>query len=105
MVILVSAELSIDNKSEYLIILRNVTKDSDAYTYIKPKICLEDGRVDMKAFMKRYENKATQQEQNNGANNILENLVYGHKRAMFFFIFQQNAKCDGYIRRIWKGTS
>ena len=37
--------------------------------------------------MKRYENKEAQQERINEANNILDNLVYKHERAMSFELF------------------
>ena len=94
-VTLVGPEFNIDRKTVHLIILRNVAEDSDAYTYIKPKIRQEDGRVDMEALMKRYENKATQQERINEANNILDNLVYKHERAMSFELFTSKTDQKG----------
>ena len=62
LVTLVTSQFDIDTKNIHLIIIRNVAKYSDVYTYIKPKIRLGDGRTDMKALMKRFENKATQHE-------------------------------------------
>ena len=39
-----------DRKLVHQIILRNIAEDSDAYTYLKPNIRMEDGRTDFKAL-------------------------------------------------------
>ena len=40
------------------IILRNISDESDAFTYVKPYIKKDDGRADIKALRSRYENVA-----------------------------------------------
>ena len=67
-VLLQGPEYTIDKRTVHQIIIRNVAEDSDAYTYIKPKVNREDGRADIKALENRYENPATKQERINAAN-------------------------------------
>ena len=86
-VVLEGPEYSIDRRTVHQIILRNVAEDSDAYTYIKPRINREDGRIDIKALKNRYDNQATQQGRINSANRILDTLVYKNERAMSFELF------------------
>ena len=38
------------------IITRNILETSHAYTYIKPRIRKDNGRVDMEALKDRYQN-------------------------------------------------
>ena len=80
-------EYNIDKKTVHQIILRNVGEDSDAYTYLKPRIDQEDGREDIKALFNRYDNQATQQERINTANRTLDTMVYKNERAMSFELF------------------
>ena len=54
---------------------------------MKPSIKKENGRVDIKALRKRYENQATVQERINEANQTLETLVCKNERALSFEIF------------------
>ena len=49
---------SMDALAVHGVILRNITESSDAYTYTKTNIRLDDGRVDIKALRARYENPA-----------------------------------------------
>ena len=42
------------------IITRNISENSHAYTYIKPKIKKNNGRIDIKALWARYHNLAMQ---------------------------------------------
>ena len=85
-------EYNIDELTVHLIILRNFADASDAYTYMKPSIKKENGRVNIKALHKRYNNQATVQERINDSNQSLETLVYKNERAMSFeMIFLQDA--------------
>ena len=92
---LTGPEFNIDKMTVHQIILRNVAEDSDAYTYLKPRIRDENGRTDIKALRLRYENQATQQEKINEANRILETLVYKNERAMSFELF--SSKLQGAV--------
>ena len=76
-----------DIATVHQIIVRNIAEDSDAYTYIKPKLRMEDGRKDYKALIERYENEAAQQERIHEANRTLENLIYRNERSMSFEVF------------------
>ena len=44
----------LDTLAVHGVILRNIAESTDAYTYDKPKIRLDDGRVDIKALRARY---------------------------------------------------
>lgn len=44
-------EYARDKATVHQVIIRNITKDSDTFTYIKPILRHEDGRRDMKALM------------------------------------------------------
>ena len=48
-----------DRKLVHQFILRNISEDSDAYTYIKSKLEKENGREDIIALRYRYKNIAT----------------------------------------------
>ena len=88
-------EYTIDRQIVHAIILRNVAEDSDAYTYIKPNICREKGRLNMISLKGRYENQATNQERINEANRILDTLVYKNERALTFELF--SSKIQGAV--------
>ena len=51
-----------DNLTVNYIILRNIADDSDAFTYLKPHIKKNNGRLDGKSLRKRYENAAMQEQ-------------------------------------------
>ena len=46
-------EYNIDKRTVHQIILRNFGEDSDAYTYLNPRIDQEYGREDIKALFNR----------------------------------------------------
>ena len=62
------------------VILRNIAESSDAYTYVKTNIRLDDGRVDIKALRVRYENPAMQDMHINEAKKTLSNIAYHKER-------------------------
>ena len=84
-----------DCTTVHQIIVRNITKDSDAFTYIKPHLKHENGRKHIKALLGRYESAAGIQERVAEANRTLQNLRYRNKRAMSFEAF--SAKMQGAI--------
>ena len=88
-VLLAGPEYTIDKRTVHQIIIRNVAEDSDAYTYLKPKVNREDGRVDIKALEGRYENPATKQERINAANRVLDSIIYKNERIMSFESFSR----------------
>ena len=65
-------------------ILCNISESSDAYTYVKTNIRLDDGRIDIKALRARYENPAMQDMHINEAKKTLANIPYRNERAMTF---------------------
>ena len=66
------------------VILRNIAEYSDAYTYVKIKIRIDDGRVGIKALRVRYENPAMQDMHIKEAKKTLANIKYRNERAMTF---------------------
>ena len=64
----------LDTLSVHGVILRNIAENSDAYTYVKTNIRLDDGRVDIKALKARYENPAMQDMHINEAKKTLANI-------------------------------
>ena len=66
------------------VILRNIAEYSDAYTYVKTNIRLDDGRVDIKALRARYENPEMQDMHINEPKKTLANIAYRNERAMTF---------------------
>ena len=56
-----------DSRVVHQIISRNIAEESDAYTYIKPNIRKEDGRVDYLALAGRYDNHASRETRINEA--------------------------------------
>ena len=73
-----------DNLTVHNIILRNIADSSDAFTYVKPHIKKDNGRLDVKLLRKRYENAAMQEQYINEAKITLESMTYRNERAMKF---------------------
>ena len=69
-------EFKMDSEVVHNIILKNISQDSDAYTYIKPHLKLKNGRSDILALRDRFENKGMLQERINQAEATLKRLVY-----------------------------
>jgi len=83
-----------DATTVHQIIIRNITEDSDAYTYVKPILKHENGRKDFKALINRYESQAGIQERISEAQKVLSQIRYRNERAMSFEAFSakiQNA--------------
>lgn len=76
-----------DRSTVHHIIIRNIAEDSDAYTYVKPRLRYEDGRRDVLALRERYQNAATEQERVTEARKVLDTLRYRNERAMSFEVF------------------
>ena len=62
LVVLEGTDYRIEKRTIHQIILSNVAEDSDANTYIEPRINKEDGSIDIKTLTTCYNNQATQQE-------------------------------------------
>jgi hypothetical protein len=73
-----------DRLTVHNIILRNIADGSDAFTYVKPFLKKDDGRLDIKALRGRYENAAMQEQYINEAKRTLETLTYRNERALKF---------------------
>ena len=73
-----------DNLTVHNIILGNISDGSDAFTYVKPHIKKDNGRLDIKLLHKRYENAAMQEQYINEAKRTLESMTYRNERAMKF---------------------
>ena len=87
------------------IITRNISETFHAYTYIKPRIINNNGRVDMEALEVRHQNIDMQDMYINEAKQTLENISYKSERATKFEIFSgksQNAVnvLEMYVRRM-----
>ena len=65
----------LDTLAVHGVILRNISESSDAYTYVKTNIRIDDGRVDIKALRARYENPEMQDMYINEAKKILANIT------------------------------
>ena len=65
----------LDTLAVHGVILRNIAESSDAYTYVKMNIRLDDGRVDIKELRARYENPAMQDMHINKAKKTLANIL------------------------------
>ena len=81
---LTGQEYQQDARTVHKIIMKNVHKDSDAYTYIKTLIRHRNGRRDIKALRERYSSDATKQAIINKAKNDLQNLIYKNERSFSF---------------------
>jgi hypothetical protein len=66
------------------IIIRNISDGSDAFTYVKPLIRQDNGRLDVKALRARYDNAAMHEQYVNEAKRTLEHITYRNERAMKF---------------------
>ena len=73
-----------DSRVVHQIISRNIAEESDAYTYIKPNIRKEDGRVDYLALAGRYDNHASRETRINEAKRTLQSIQYRNERSMPF---------------------
>jgi hypothetical protein len=73
-----------DRLTVHNIILRNIADGSDAFTYVKPYLKKDNGRVDIKALRSRYENAAMQEQYVNEAKRTIETLIYRNERALKF---------------------
>ena len=74
----------LDTLAVHWVILRNIAESSDAYTYVKTNIRLDDGRVDIKALRVRYENPEMQDMHINKEKKTLANIAYRNEQAMTF---------------------
>ena len=81
---LVGEEFRVDARTVHQLILKNVSEDSDAYTYIKPLLRFRDGRRDILALRERYSSDATKQAIINSAKASLEVLKYRNERSFSF---------------------
>ena len=81
---LAGPNFKIDAQTVHQLILKNVTEDSDAYTYIKPLMKYRNGRKDILALRERYSNVATKQALINMAKQTLSNLRYKNERNFSF---------------------
>jgi hypothetical protein len=73
-----------DRLTVHNIVLRNIADGSDAFTYVKPHLKKDNGRVDIKALRDQYENPAMQEQYINKAKQTLETLTYCNERALKF---------------------
>ena len=73
-----------DARLVHQIILRNVSEESNAYTYIKPLLRYRDGRRDFIALKERYSSEASKQATINAAKQTLETLRYKSERSFTF---------------------
>jgi hypothetical protein len=80
-----------DVKTVHLLILNNISEDSDAHAYIQPLVRqnANNGRRDWLALHDRYENAASVQARVNAANKTWESLVYKNERVMSFEAFSK----------------
>lgn len=84
------AKFKTDALTVHNIITRNISEASDAYTYIKPRIKKNNGRLDIIALKERYENKAMHETCINEAKKVLQTITYRNERAMKFEKFVAN---------------
>ena len=78
-----------DAKMVHNIILKNLSENSEAYTYIENSIGEQDGRVDILALRARYANKSADDVLGNEAKESFLRLIYKNERAMSFEKFQE----------------
>ena len=85
-----------DARLVHQIILRNVSEESNAYTYIKPLLRHRDGRRDIVALKERYSSDASKQAIINSAKQVLETLRYKNERSFTFEKFSSKLQkaCD-----------
>ena len=85
-------EFNQDAKTVHTIILKNLSEDSEAYTYIETSLVSQNGRVDILALRARYANTAADDVLGNEAKEMMKHLVYKNERAMSFESFQEKFK-------------
>ena len=78
-----------DAKTVHNIILKNLSENSEAYTYIENSLDNQDGRVDILALRLRYANKSADDVLENEAKESFQRLQYKNERAMSFEKFQE----------------
>ena len=78
-----------DAKMVHNIILKNLSENSEAYTYIENSLGDQDGRVDILALRARYANKCADDVLGNEAKESFLRLTYKNERAMSFEKFQE----------------
>ena len=85
------------------IIIQNISNGSDAYTYIKPRIKRDNGRIYIKVLRGRYENATMCEQYVNKANRVIETVVYRNERAIKFekFIAKFTQAVDELEKRNW----
>ena len=66
------------------IIIRNIADGSDAFTYVKPLIKKDNGRLDVQALRSRYDNTAMHEQYVSEAKRTLDTITYRNERAMKF---------------------
>ena len=64
------------------IIIQNIFDGSNAYTYVKPHTKRDDGRNDIKALRRQYENAAMHEQYANESKSTLETVAYRNERDM-----------------------
>jgi hypothetical protein len=80
-------EYQVDRRTVHGIIMRNISEDSEAYTYVKPKIKLHDGRKDIENLRKRFNSRSAREQKVNNSDATLKNLVYKSERMLSFSKF------------------
>lgn len=78
------AKFTQDSRTVHQIIFRNIAEDSDAYTYVKPNVRLENGRMDYLALCARYDSHSSKETRINEAKKTLQTLQYRNERSMPF---------------------
>ena len=89
-----------DSKTVHTLILKNLSENSEAYTYIETTLGDQDGRVDVLALRKRYANAAADDVLGNEAKETFSRLIYKNERAMTFEKFQEKfLKCINDLKK------
>ena len=90
-----------DKLTIHNIILCNISDRSDAFTYVKPYLKKDDGRLDIQAQRGRYENAAIQEQYINEAKRTLETLTCRNEQALKFekFVAKFVKAVDELIKR------
>ena len=73
-----------DKLTVHNIILCNIADGSDAFTYVKPYLNKDDGRLDIQDLRRQYENSAMHEQYINEAQRTLETFTYRNERALKF---------------------
>ena len=85
-----------DKLTVHNIILHNIAEGSDAFTYAKPYLKKDDGKLYNQALVGQYENASIQEQYINKAKRTLEKLTYRIERALKFkkFVAKFIKACD-----------